>query len=109
MLHGLRQRIDGSIERVSRQVQNQAVARRAEVPGLESLTASLAARVPTFAVIFSGALSLVWFLHEALARLDSLQGTAWDLGFDQQVVWNIANGHGFYSSFAHANFLGQHF
>jgi uncharacterized membrane protein len=61
------------------------------------------------AVIASGAAAFAWFLHEALIRLYSLQGTAWDLGFDQQVVWNIANGHGFYSSFAHANFLTQHF
>ncbi len=34
---------------------------------------------------------------------------AWDLAYDQQVIWDIANGHGFYSSFARANFLGIHF
>jgi uncharacterized membrane protein len=60
-------------------------------------------------VIASGIVAFSWFLHAALLRLDSMQGTAWDLGFDQQVVWNLANGHGFYSTFANANFLTQHF
>ena len=34
---------------------------------------------------------------------------AWDLAYDQQVIWNFANGHNFYSSYANTNFLGIHF
>jgi uncharacterized membrane protein len=60
-------------------------------------------------VLASGTVAFAWYLHEALVRLDSMQGTAWDLGFDQQVVWNVANGNNFYSTFANANFLAQHF
>lgn len=34
---------------------------------------------------------------------------AWDLAYDQQVIWNFTQGHGFYSSYANADFLGIHF
>src|SRR5260370_24523872 len=34
---------------------------------------------------------------------------SWDLGYDQQVIWDISVGQGFYSSYARANFRGIHF
>jgi uncharacterized membrane protein len=59
--------------------------------------------------MLAAALAFVWYLHGELQRLDGLTGSAWDLAYDQQVIWNISAGHGFYSSFARADFLGIHF
>jgi len=38
-----------------------------------------------------------------------MTGSAWDYAYDQQVIWNISVGQGFYTSFARADFLGIHF
>ncbi len=59
--------------------------------------------------VIAAAAGFTWTLHEELQRLYGMTGQAWDFGYDQQVIWNVANGHGFYSSFARANFLGIHF
>lgn len=59
--------------------------------------------------LLAGALAFVWYLHGELQRLYGLTGSAWDLAYDQQVIWNVSAGHGFYSSFARADFLGIHF
>jgi len=59
--------------------------------------------------LLAAALAFAWTLHEELQRLYGLTGSAWDLAYDQQVVWNISAGQGFYSSFARADFLGVHF
>ncbi|MFI5282139.1 MAG: DUF2079 domain-containing protein [Candidatus Dormibacterales bacterium] len=59
--------------------------------------------------MLAGALAFVWYLNGELQRLYGLTGSAWDLAYDQQVIWNISAGHGFYSSFARADFLGIHF
>jgi len=56
----------------------------------------------------SAAVAFAWILHGELQRLYGMTGEAWDLAYDQQVIWNIAQGQGFYSSFARANFLGIH-
>src|SRR4030081_2938596 len=50
-----------------------------------------------------------WTLNGELARIYGMTGSAWDLAYDQQIIWNISVGQGFYSSFARANFLGIHF
>ena len=63
---------------------------------------------PTVPLI-AAALAFAWTLHGELQRLYGMTGSAWDLAYDQQVIWNIAQGQGFYSSFARANFLGIHF
>src|SRR5207245_6416385 len=47
-------------------------------------------------------------LHGVLQRGCGMTGEAWDLAYDQQVIWNVSQGHGFYSSFARADFLGIH-
>lgn len=57
----------------------------------------------------AAALAFTWTLHGELMRLYGLTGSAWDFGYDQQIIWNISVGQGFYSSFARANFLGIHF
>jgi uncharacterized membrane protein len=57
----------------------------------------------------AAAIAFTWILHGELLRLYGLTGSAWDLAYDQQVIWNISVGQGFYSSFARANFLGIHF
>src|SRR5216684_6929600 len=59
--------------------------------------------------LLAAAIAFAWILHNELARLYGLTGSAWDLAYDQQVIWNISVGQGFYSSFARANFLGIHF
>ena len=57
----------------------------------------------------AAALAFTWTLRGELMRLYGLTGSAWDFGYDQQIIWNISVGQGFYSSFARANFLGIHF
>ncbi|MHB8613897.1 MAG: DUF2079 domain-containing protein [Candidatus Dormibacteraceae bacterium] len=63
---------------------------------------------PTVPLV-AAAVAFAWTLHGELLRLYGLTGSAWDLAYDQQVIWNISVGQGFYSSFARANFLGIHF
>jgi uncharacterized membrane protein len=63
---------------------------------------------PTVPLI-AAALAFAWTLHGELQRVYGMTGSAWDLAYDQQVIWNISVGQGFYSSFARANFLGIHF
>src|SRR6202171_4685346 len=63
---------------------------------------------PTLALL-AAAIAFAWTLHAELQRLYGMTGSAWDFGYDQQIIWNISVGQGFYSSFARANFLGIHF
>ncbi|HSS95072.1 MAG TPA: DUF2079 domain-containing protein [Candidatus Dormibacteraeota bacterium] len=59
--------------------------------------------------LLAAALAFTWYLQGELQRLNGLTGSAWDFGYDQQVIWNVSTGQGFYSSFARADFLGIHF
>src|SRR5579872_7219248 len=59
--------------------------------------------------LIAAALAFAWTLHGEVQRLDGMTGSAWDYAYDQQVIWNVSQGQGFYSSFARANFLGIHF
>lgn len=63
---------------------------------------------PTVPLV-AAAIAFAWTLRVELMRLYGMTGSAWDLAYDQQIIWNISVGHGFYSSFARANFLGIHF
>jgi uncharacterized membrane protein len=63
---------------------------------------------PTVPLV-AAAVAFAWTLQGELSRVYGMTGSAWDLAYDQQVIWNISVGQGFYSSFAHANFLGIHF
>jgi len=62
---------------------------------------------PTVPVV-AAALAFAWTLNAELLRLYGMTSPAWDLAYNQQIVWNISVGQGFYSSFARANFLGIH-
>jgi len=57
----------------------------------------------------AAAIAFAWTFHTGLQRLYGMTSSAWDLAYDQQVIWNVSIGQGFYSSFARANFLGIHF
>src|ERR1700674_5268328 len=57
----------------------------------------------------AAAIAFAWTLHAELQRVYGMTGSAWDLAYDQQVIWNVSVGQGFYTSFGHANFLGIHF
>jgi len=59
--------------------------------------------------LLAAAVAFAWTLHADLQRLYGMTSSAWDLAYDQQVIWNVSVGQGFYSSFARANFLGIHF
>ena len=59
--------------------------------------------------LLAAATAFAWTLHADLQRLYGMTSSAWDLAYDQQVIWNVSVGQGFYSSFARANFLGIHF
>jgi uncharacterized membrane protein len=63
---------------------------------------------PTVPLV-SAAIAFAWILRGNLMRMYGMTSPAWDLAYDQQVIWNISVGQGFYSSFARANFLGIHF
>jgi uncharacterized membrane protein len=60
------------------------------------------------APLIAAAVAFAWTLNAELQRLYGMTSYAWDLAYDQQVIWNISVGQGFYSSFARANFLGIH-
>lgn len=62
---------------------------------------------PTVPLV-AAAVAFAWTLHGELQRVYGMTGSAWDLAYDQQVIWNISQGQGFYTSFARANFLGIH-
>src|SRR5207302_7087751 len=59
--------------------------------------------------LLAAAIAFTWTLQGELQRMYGMTSEAWDLAYDQQVIWNITQGQGFYSSFAHANLLGIHF
>lgn len=80
-------------------------ARRARREGAQPIAWLVAPAVP----LLAAAVAFTWTLHGELQRLYGMTGSAWDFAYDQQVIWNISVGHGFYSSFARADFLGIHF
>jgi uncharacterized membrane protein len=62
---------------------------------------------PTLPLLAS-AVAFAWMLNAELQRAYGMTALAWDLAYYQQVVWEITQGHGFYSSFQRVNFLGVH-
>ncbi|TAN31843.1 DUF2079 domain-containing protein [bacterium] len=58
--------------------------------------------------LLAAAIAFTWTLHGQLQRMYGMTGSAWYLAYDQQVVWSISAGQGFYSSFARADLLGLH-
>lgn len=64
--------------------------------------------MPIPAIGLAAAVSLLFFAY-AFARWVTLQSSAFDLAYFDQVVWNASHGHGFTSSFVPYPFFGQHF
>ncbi|MDQ2943301.1 MAG: DUF2079 domain-containing protein [Candidatus Dormibacteraeota bacterium] len=57
----------------------------------------------------SALVAFTWILHAQLQRLYGLAAPVWDLGQSQQLVWSLASGHGWSSSYEYGkNFLGIH-
>ena len=59
--------------------------------------------------VIVGLLASSAFFGLCLARYLSLHSAAYDLGFFDQVVWNVSRGDGLRSSFLEYSFFGQHF
>ena len=75
----------------------------------ESASARTLSWIAPALTLLAAAVAFAWTLHADLQRLYGMTSSAWDLAYDQQVIWNVSVGQGFYSSFARANFLGIHF
>src|SRR5260370_40166973 len=61
------------------------------------------------APLVSAAVAFIWLLNTQLSRLYSVSAPSWDLGQTQQLLWGLANGDGWASSFEYRhNFLGIH-
>lgn len=57
----------------------------------------------------AAAVAFVWILNSQLLRLFSISAPSWDLGQTQQLLWSLANGYGWTSSFEYGhNFVGIH-
>jgi uncharacterized membrane protein len=64
---------------------------------------------PALTLAASSLLAFAWILNTQLQRLYGLTAPVWDLGQGQQLLWSLANGHGWASSFEEGhNFLGVH-
>ena len=65
--------------------------------------------VTTSAPLAAAAIAFVWILNSQLLRLFSVSAPSWDLGQTQQLLWSLANGYGWTSSFEYGhNFVGIH-
>jgi len=68
-----------------------------------------AAMVPWLVLAGGSVTAFVWILHTQLERLYGLTAPAWDLGQGQQVLWSLAFGHGWASSYEYGkDFFGIH-
>jgi uncharacterized membrane protein len=64
---------------------------------------------PQVVLLISALVAFAWILDTQLRRLYGLTAPSWDLGQDQQIIWSLANGHGWATSYQNGeNFLGQH-
>src|SRR6266446_4324359 len=59
------------------------------------------------APLVTAAVAFIWILNTQLLRLYSVSAPSWDLGQTQQLLWSLANGYGWTSSFEYGhNCLG---
>src|SRR2546430_17628898 len=58
--------------------------------------------------MLTAAIGFTWMLREMIQRAYGMTGEAWDLAYDQQVIWNIGQGHGFSSAFDRGDLSGIH-
>jgi len=72
-------------------------------------TQPLAWWITSAAPLVTAAVAFIWILNTQLLRLYSVSAPSWDLGQTQQLLWSLANGYGWTSSFEYGhNFLGIH-
>jgi uncharacterized membrane protein len=72
-------------------------------------TWALSTTLPAVSLAVSSTIAFAWILHTQLQRLYGLTAPAWDLAQGQQLLWSLAGGHGWASSFEGGkNFLGIH-
>ncbi|MFI5282440.1 MAG: DUF2079 domain-containing protein [Candidatus Dormibacterales bacterium] len=87
------------------------VARPSQKAGQDVTARLLSSRaLPAVAIVGASFLiGFAWILRTQLQRLYGLTAPGWDLGQGQQVLWSLANGHGWASSYEYGkNFLGIH-
>ncbi len=70
---------------------------------------AIPSRWPEIAVVTAGVLAVAWAGTLLLRRFDGLATAGYDLGFFQQVVWNLRTNGSWASSFQPGSFLGLHF
>lgn len=64
---------------------------------------------PRIAVAAATGVAAIWVATLLFRRLDGLGTGAYDLGFFQQVIWNVRTNGAWVSSFSQGSFLGLHF
>src|ERR1700693_6235105 len=71
----------------------------AKAPAVRTRTWALSTPWSVLALALSSVIAFAWILHTQLQRLYGLTAPVWDLGQGQQVLWSLASGHGWASSF----------
>jgi uncharacterized membrane protein len=65
--------------------------------------------LPAAVLALSALLAFTWILRTQLQRLYAMTAPSWDTAQGQQLIWSLASGHGWASSYEQgANFLGIH-
>ena len=78
-------------------------------PSVRARGSAASAALPALTLAISSLLAFAWILNTQLQRLYGLTAPVWDLGQGQQLLWSLASGHGWASSFEEGhNFLGVH-
>jgi len=87
-----------------------AVDRRGLAPAeVKARTTGTIGAVPWLVLGAGSVTAFAWILHTQLQRLYGLTAPVWDLGQGQQVLWSLANGLGWASSYEYGkNFFGIH-
>jgi uncharacterized membrane protein len=80
-------------------------SRRLALPRLATITRDW----PQVTVALAGGAAVVWVAILLTRRLDGLGASAYDIGFFQQVIWNVSTTGSWVSSFHLGSFLGLHF
>ena len=76
---------------------------------MKARTIGASAIVSWLALAAASLTAFAWILQTQLERLYGLTAPVWDLGQGQQVLWSLANGHGWASSYEYGkNFFGIH-
>ncbi len=64
---------------------------------------------PAIVLAASSLVAFAWILDTQLLRLYGMTAPSWDTAQEQQLIWSLASGHGWASSYEQgANFLGIH-